>query len=62
MEKFDELEKDLFGRIVDYFARAEERELAELKAPGGNLDYVTRVEKNLKAFNSIKRKVENTLF
>ena len=61
-KKFNELEKHLFTRMVEYFIRSEERELYELKLPSGNPRFIPQVEANLSAFKSIKEKVEKSFF
>lgn len=62
IDRLDEHEKHLFSRMVNYFIREEERELAELKLPSGNPDFIPSVERNLNAFKKIKEKVEKALF
>ncbi len=62
VDDFTELERHLFNRMINYFIRAEQTELEELKSPGGNPKYIPQVENNLEAFKSIKAKVESMFF
>jgi len=61
-DKFSELEKHLFKRMINYFIKEEEIELYELKLPSGNSNFINEVEKNLQAFKEIKKKVELMFF
>lgn len=62
VNKFTDLEKHLFTRMIDYFIEAEKKELLELNQPSGNKKFIPQVEKNLEAFKLIKNKIENLLF
>jgi len=57
--EFTEEEKYLFLRMIDYFIRAEKKEIEELKLPSGNNKYVPDCEARLKNYESIKNKVKN---
>lgn len=57
-QKFTDIEKQLFTRMIDYFIREEEKELEELKLPSGNAAFIPKVEADLEAFLSIKSKIK----
>ncbi len=57
---FNSEEKELFIRMVDYFIKSEEKEIAELRLPSGNSKFIPECEKRKSTFESIKRKVMET--
>jgi hypothetical protein len=56
---FTEKEQELFLNTINYFIKAEEKEIEQLKLPGGNNDFIPKCEERLKTFESIKIKFLN---
>lgn len=55
--EFNEEEKRLFLRMLNYFIGSAKKEIEELKLLGGNKNYIPKCEKELSTLKSIKRKV-----
>ncbi|MCK5613210.1 hypothetical protein KAR91_65665 [Candidatus Pacearchaeota archaeon] len=51
-------EKDLLVRALDYFKKAEEREIRDLSLPSGNKEFIPACEDRLAIYESLIRKVQ----
>jgi len=51
-------EKEFLLSVLEYFKKAEEREIAELSLPSGNKAFIPECEARLKIFKSLISKIE----
>ena len=51
-------EKKLLLFALEYFKKAEEREIAELSLPGGNKAFIPECQARLQTFKSLISKIE----
>ncbi|MFC1821576.1 hypothetical protein ACFL9T_02635 [Thermodesulfobacteriota bacterium] len=55
--KLSEDEKEILFRTLDYFKRAEEREIKTLSLPGGNKSFIPDCRERLQVFQELLRKL-----
>lgn len=56
--EFTKDEKCLFLHMIDHFIKSEQTEIGEFIPNSRNKDYISKCEKRLQNFNSIKIKVK----
>jgi hypothetical protein len=55
-----EEEKTLLARMINYYQRAAEREIEELRAPGGNPAFISREDEDIRILRSLRNKLLGT--
>jgi hypothetical protein len=49
-------EREMLIKALEYFRKAEEREIRELSLPGGNKEYIPSCQERLRIFESLIQK------